>query len=106
VARARFSAPRDTGGDVSPSHLTGLAASASGNQNGWTAGAGVEWQFAPHWTAKVEYQHLQFDSVSRDFNYAGFPTAFRHFASNSGTDTVRVGVNYLFNAGGPVLAKY
>ncbi len=72
MARARFSAPRDTGGDGTPSHLTGLAASASGNQNGWTAGAGVEWQFAPHWTAKVEYQHLQFDSVSRDFDSAGF----------------------------------
>jgi hypothetical protein len=66
----------------------------------------ARWQFAPHWTAKVEYQHLQFDGVSRDFNYAGFPTAFRHFASNSGTDTVRVGVSDLFNLGGPVVAKY
>jgi outer membrane immunogenic protein len=87
-------------GGPSPSPLTGRIASASGNQNGWTAGAGVEWQFAPRWTAKVEYQHLQFDNVTRDFNYAGFPAAFRHFASNSSTDTVRFGVNYLFNFGG------
>jgi opacity protein-like surface antigen len=75
-------------------------ASASGFQNGWVAGAGIEWMFAPHWTAKVEYQHTEFDNVTRDFNYAGFPTAFRHVVSDSKTDTVRVGVNYLFGGAG------
>jgi hypothetical protein len=50
----------------------------------------------PSWgaIAKIEYQHLQFDNVTRDFNYAGFPTAFRHIVSNNSIDTVRVGVNY------------
>jgi outer membrane immunogenic protein len=91
-------------GGPSPSPLTGAVASASGNQSGWTAGAGVEWMFAPHWTAKAEYQHLQFDNISRDFGYPGFPTAFRHIVSDSHTDTVRVGVNYIF--GGPVVARY
>lgn len=28
---------------------------ASGTQTGWTAGAGVEFAFAPNWTARVEY---------------------------------------------------
>jgi outer membrane immunogenic protein len=93
-------------GGPSPSPLTGMVASASGSQGGWVAGAGVEWLFAPNWTAKVEYQHLQFDNVGRDYNYTGFPTAFRHQVSDTGTDTVRVGVNYLFNIGGPAVARY
>jgi len=92
-------------GGPSPSPLTGAVASASGfNTNGWAAGAGVEWMFAPNWTAKVEYQHLQFDNVSRDFNYPGFAGAFRHIETDSHIDTVRVGVNYIF--GGPMVARY
>ena len=92
-------------GGPSPSPLTGMIASASGSESGWAAGAGIEWGFLPNWTAKVEYLHLQFDNVGRDFSYAGFPTAFRHVNSNSGLDTVRVGVNYLFNTG-PIVARY
>ena len=32
----------------------------SGRQelSGWTAGAGIEWAFAPNWSAKIEYLHL------------------------------------------------
>jgi outer membrane immunogenic protein len=72
---------------------------ASGNQSGWTAGGGIEWGFAPNWTAKVEYLHLQFDNVGRDFTYPGFPTAFRHISANNSTDTIRIGANYLFQFG-------
>ena len=66
------------------------------DHSGWVAGAGIEWMFAPNWTAKVEYQHLEFDNVTRDFNYPGFPAAFRHVVSDVRIDTVRVGVNYIF----------
>jgi outer membrane immunogenic protein len=91
-------------GGPSPSPLTGMVASASGSQSGWVAGAGVEWMFAPNWTAKLEYQHMEFDNVGRDFNYPGFATAFRHTVSDSRLDTVRVGVNYLF--GGLPVTRY
>jgi opacity protein-like surface antigen len=73
-------------------------------ESGWVAGAGVEWMFAPHWTAKIEYQHMEFDNIVRDFAYAGFPTAARHTVSDSTVDTVRVGVNYIF--GGPAISRY
>jgi outer membrane immunogenic protein len=92
-------------GGPSPSPLTGRVASVSGSQTGWAAGAGIEWAFLPNWTAKVDYLHLQFDNVSRNYSYAGFPTAFRHMNTDSGLDTVRIGVNYLFNSG-PVVARY
>jgi outer membrane immunogenic protein len=84
-------------GGPSPSALTGQVANASGNQGGWSAGGGIEWGFAPNWTAKVEYLHYEFDKVGRDFTYPAFPTAFRHIDSNNSMDTIRIGVNYLFH---------
>ncbi len=55
---------------------------------GWTVGAGVEWAIAPKWSAKLEYQHL--DYGDRRNYYVG---------ANSGevdlsADIVRVGLNY------------
>ncbi len=31
-------------------------------RNGWTAGAGVEWAFSPHWSTAIEYDYYQFGS--------------------------------------------
>ena len=84
-------------GGPSPSALTGQVATASGSQDGWVAGGGIEWGFMPSWTAKLEYQHLQFDNLTRNFAYAGFPTASRRIVTNNSTDTVRVGLNYKFH---------
>ena len=80
--------------------LVGSAASGSGFTNGWSAGGGLEWGFAPRWTAKIEYLHLQFDNINRDFIYSTATTlsgANRHYESSDGIDTVRIGVNFLFS---------
>lgn len=88
------------------SALVGQAATASGSQGGWAAGTGLEWGFLPSWTAKIEYMHLEFDGVGRDFTYSS-PVASRHISTDNGTDIVRVGVNYLFNwRPAPIIAKY
>lgn len=44
----------------------GLASdpSATSTRTGWTAGAGVEWAFAPHWSANVEYNYYDFGTKS------------------------------------------
>ena len=34
----------------------------SNTSTGWTAGGGVEWLFAPHWSAKVEYLYVDLAS--------------------------------------------
>ena len=34
--------------------------SATVTRTGWTAGAGVEWAFAQHWSANVEYNYHDF----------------------------------------------
>jgi outer membrane immunogenic protein len=74
---------------------------------GWAAGAGGEWQVLPHWTLRVEYLHLQFNSINSNSSTTGtttlpglgtIPVAITASAgSKAGIDTVRFGVNYLFN---------
>ena len=36
--------------------IFGSTASASATRTGWTAGAGLEYAFAPNWSAKIEYR--------------------------------------------------
>ena len=57
--------------------------------HGYTLGAGVEYGFTPNWSAKVEYL------------WAKYPDIF-----TSGVQTVKVGINYRFGWGGPVVARY
>jgi len=62
---------------------------------GWTAGAGVEWAFAPHWTAVLEYDYYDFgDNAFRltDPRNRGFATG----SLKDRINTVSVGVNYRF----------
>src|SRR5262249_5130778 len=43
---------------------TGASVSVSNNNSnsGWLVGAGIEWAFAPNWSAKLEYNFLGLDS--------------------------------------------
>jgi len=76
-----------------------LLASSTSTRSGWTAGGGIEWGFAPNWSAKFELLYSSFDSVAFNTVQGEGP---RNVPLN---DTVaRFGVNYRF--GGPVVAKY
>jgi len=71
---------------------------------GWTAGAGVEWAFAPSWSAKVEYLYTDL-GADRWAGAGGWLPQTHH----TGFNTVRAGVNYHFNmfaSAAPVFAKY
>jgi outer membrane immunogenic protein len=78
--------------------------SVSSTRAGWTAGAGFEYAFAPHWSAKFEYLHSDFGSigftpvVSTPLINSTSSAAFR-------TDIARVGINYNFG-GSAVVARY
>lgn len=62
--------------------------------SGWTAGAGVEWGFAQHWSAKAEYLYMD---LGRQGYFATTATGCCTFQSTRLTDNVfRVGVNYKF----------
>jgi outer membrane immunogenic protein len=60
---------------------------------GYAAGAGIEWGFAPNWSAKVEYMHYGFDT-----NTAPIPalSALTTTDLRLDIDTVKVGINYRF----------
>jgi opacity protein-like surface antigen len=74
--------------------LVGASASSGGVKSGWVAGGGIEWAFAQHWTAKVEYMHIGLSDVARDYVYPGFAGATRHFVSQNDIDLVRAGLNF------------
>lgn len=67
-------------------------------RDGYTVGGGLEYMFAPSWSAKVEYQYYDFRNVN-----VTLPVAF---AARNEEHTIKVGLNYRFNFGGPVVARY
>jgi outer membrane immunogenic protein len=71
--------------------------------NGWVAGAGVEYHLAPSWSAKVEYLH--FDFGNQTFNVLATGGTFP-FNEKLTVDSIKVGVNYQFNWGDPMVASY
>ncbi len=70
---------------------------------GGTAGAGVEYGFAPNWSVGVEYDHLFMGRDTLSFAAAPRGVATRNSISQD-VDMVTARVNYRF--GGPVFAKY
>ncbi|MCR6733383.1 MAG: outer membrane beta-barrel protein [Afipia sp.] len=77
-----------------------LPAVTDRNSTGYTVGGGFEYMFAPAWSAKVEYQYYNFDTTT----VASTPAGALSYKDD--LHTVKVGVNYHFNWGGPVMAKY
>ena len=84
---------------------TNILTSSTGDDTRWGAvvGVGLEYGFAPNWSAAIEYDHL----FMQDRTYA-FITPGGIFAGNDrirqDVDLVTVRVNYRW--GGPVIAKY
>jgi outer membrane immunogenic protein len=76
-------------------------AGSNTNNNGYTLGGGLEWMFAPNWSAKIEYQFYNFDSQT-----FLAPAALAGLSVNNDVQTIKLGVNYRFNWGGPVVARY
>ncbi len=54
---------------------------------GWTAGGGVEYAFAPHWSARLEYLYSKFDNAN-----VTFPSGAQ-YASSMDFQSLRVGLN-------------
>jgi outer membrane immunogenic protein len=78
-----------------------LLVSSSSTRSGWTAGGGLEWGFAPNWSAKFEWLYMKFNTVALNTAIAEGPRNVP-FDDN----VVRFGVNYRFGGPGPVVARY
>jgi outer membrane immunogenic protein len=70
--------------------------STSTTRTGWTAGAGTEWVFAPHWSANVEYNFYDFGNSGRTLTQITPPTTVTINSMKDTIHAVTVGVNYRF----------
>ncbi|SRR5579871_5587444 len=70
----------------------GLTFSDSQTMTGWTAGAGIEWMFLPHWSVKGEYLYRSFSSQT--FFAAQVPPGVTTGTLN--INSGQVGINYHF----------
>lgn len=90
-----------------------LASTVDESRSGWTWGAGAEYAFSPSWTAFVEYNYYDFGNKTQNYNYTlSIPVIPLNLNIPIPTEldekfhTVKVGVNYKFNWGAPVVARY
>lgn len=77
--------------------ITALGATASANdvtRSGWTVGGGLEWSFAPAWSAKLEYNYMDFGSETPRFCLGG--ACGRAFNIDQSVHLFTVGLNYRF----------
>jgi outer membrane immunogenic protein len=80
-----------------------LASTGDDTRWGGTVGVGLEYGFAPNWSAAVEYDHLFMQDRTLNFTTpAGVLVGTDRIRQD--VDLVTVRVNYKF--GGPIVAKY
>ncbi|RTL54575.1 MAG: porin family protein [Bradyrhizobiaceae bacterium] len=76
---------------TAPPPMSIMAAGRDGT--GYTVGGGLEYLFAPMWSAKVEYQYYGFGTTSVTSNLAIVSTV----RYRDDTQSVKAGLNYHFN---------
>ncbi|MCK1394928.1 outer membrane beta-barrel protein [Bradyrhizobium sp. 1] len=87
------------------STATGAVLASTGDDTRWggTVGVGLEYGFAPGWSAGVEYDHLFMQDRTLTFTAPG-GLAFGADRIRQDVDLVTVRVNYKF--GGPTVGRY
>jgi outer membrane immunogenic protein len=80
------------------------------NRSGFTFGAGIEYAFWGNWSAKLEYDYMDFGTRSYTFTTSvppiGITTINSTFDDRERVHVIRAGLNYRFNWFSPVVAKY
>ena len=79
----------------------GATASYTTDRWGYALGAGIEYGFAPNWSAKLEYMHYSFDSSTAP---PGTLAVADPVSLSLCIDTIKAGINFRF--GGPITARY
>ena len=86
----------DTGLGVSVAGVPQPFATTGNSKSGYTVGAGLEYMFAPNWSAKAEYQYYNFG----DTTFVAAPAGLAGATFHNDEHTVKLGVNYRFGWGG------
>jgi outer membrane immunogenic protein len=86
--------------------------SATETRVGWTVGIGFEWALANNWSMALEFDHYDFGTKTvtlTDPNgvfIGGIAPASGPVNVKERIEAVKLGINYRFNWGGPVAARY
>jgi outer membrane immunogenic protein len=78
-----------------------VASTGNTTRSGWDAGAGIEWMFAPQWTAFVEYNHMDFGTKDKNLYFVADGSFDFTERVKQSVDMVVVGVNWRFNSTTP-----
>jgi opacity protein-like surface antigen len=76
--------------------LDGNTATDSFLRTGWTVGAGLEYALDDHWSAKIEYDYLDFGQQSINFTT---PIESVNSSASLNVQEVKAGLNFRFNDG-------
>ena len=79
-----------------------VTASQSNFHSGWTVGGGLEYLFAPNWSGKIEYMYADLGSTT----FGSGVLVPGGVGVGHTLHTIKGGINYHFNWGGPVVARY
>lgn len=92
-----------TSGTINGAALGLATETHSATNGGWVLGGGIEYAFAPQWSAKVEYDYMGFGNRT-----VGYPitTAGTVQFTNQSLQTILVGLNYRFNGSAAAGARY
>ncbi len=78
--------------------------------DGLLVGFGLEYAFTNNWTVKFEYDYMGFDAKNVGFTNSCTECTIQNFIAtqnvSANKNIFKVGINYLFNVAGPVVAKY
>jgi outer membrane immunogenic protein len=70
---------------------------SSETRSGWTLGGGLEWAFADHWSARLQYNYYDFGSRTLQFTQvSGFGDPLVYENVKQQIQSLTVGVNYRF----------
>ena len=99
--------------NVSALALPVSAESGNSTRTGYTVGGGLEWKFAPNWSVFGEYNFFDFGTKSSNLYSTGLVPGFGAPGALADSVSVKlrsyqaiVGVNYRFDWGSPLVARY
>jgi outer membrane immunogenic protein len=91
--------------DTATGGLNLLATTTDETRTGWMVGAGLEYGFTPNWSFKIEYNYMDFGTE----NFVLLDPIL-NVTLNKEIDqqihVVKAGINYRFNWGAPIVARY
>jgi len=72
--------------------------SSTNTRTGWTVGGGVEYKINPSWSVFVEYNYMDFGSVTRTFSGSG-GYDYERVSASQNIQNVLVGLNWRWGGG-------